>query len=110
MRADGDCFQAAAIYILDEDDDAGLVLVHGEVSGQGRLAGVQYGHAWVEDDRGFVIDRSNGRFLRLERAIYYMIGRIDEGTTKRYTRREMCEKLVETKHYGPWDLVTSTGL
>jgi len=99
-----------------------LVLVHGEVSGQGSLEGVRYGHAWVEDG-DTVIDQSNGRDLRVPKVFYYTLGQIssetfdDEGyspmggqNVHKYTWEEAREKIIESEHWGPWDLETSTGL
>ena len=53
MSANGDCYEAAGKYIMDEcvftPKDCKLILVHAEVSGQGSLGGVRYGHAFVLD-------------------------------------------------------------
>ena len=84
--------------------------MHGEVRGQGPLDGVQYGHAWVEDGNT-VIDVSNGRDIKMPKALYYAIGGIDQiGNMKRYTAEEFRKKVMKTENWGPWDLKTSTGL
>ena len=57
----GDCYQAAGRYMMDHclaGDDCDLILVHGEVAGQGPIEGLTFGHAWVLD-RGMVIDKAN---------------------------------------------------
>ena len=44
----GDCYEAAGKYMMGSclrNPDCGLILVHGEVSGQGPLEGITYGHA-----------------------------------------------------------------
>jgi len=127
----GDCYEAAGKYIMDMCNDSGChsTLVHGEVAGQGPLAGVRYGHAWVEDGNT-VIDKSNGRDLEMPKAIYYAIGQIASpdmskwgtpegmqdpelfsgGNLHKYTWEEAREKILEYGHWGPWDLKTSTGL
>jgi len=120
----GDCYEAAGKYMMDNCmiGDCDLVLVHGEVSGQGSLEGVRYGHAWVEDG-DTVIDKSNGRDLRVPKVFYYTLGQIssetfdDEGyspmggqNVHKYTWEEAREKIIESEHWGPWDLETSTGL
>ena len=106
----GDCYEAAGKYIMDKmlSGDEQLKLVHGEVTGQGPLEGVKYGHAWVEDGNN-VIDVSNGRNIRLPKAVYYAIGQIGDNV-HRYTPKEFREKVTKYKHWGPWDLKTSTGL
>ena len=112
----GDCFEAAGRYITspfarDEASDD-LVLVHAEVMGQGPLEGVTFGHAWVLNTRNnTVIDKSNGRDIIMPRAVYYAIGGVDRiGNVWEYTRVEAVEKILEWEHWGPWDLITSSGL
>jgi len=99
----GDCYKAAADYVIDHafrsNGKKGLVLVHGEVTGQGAIDGVQYGHAWVEDG-STAIDVSNGRNINMPKPLYYAIGRI--GKTIRYTPEQMREKILKHKHFGPW--------
>ena len=74
----GDCYEAAGKYMMDNCDVDGcedLVLVHGEVGGQGALDGVRFGHAWVEKG-GTVIDKSNGRNINMPKFVYYAIGQV----------------------------------
>ena len=117
----GDCYEAAAKYILSVGNPAfggtpgaaaNLVVVHAEVMGQGPIEGVQYGHGFVVDKSSdTVIDTSNGRDIRLPRFIYYAIGQIEYiGNIHEYTYDEVTEKMLESGHYGPWDLKTSSGL
>lgn len=107
----GDCYEAAANYLMDHalgmgvtDPNYNLRLVHGEVAGQGPLAGTTFGHAWIEDG-DIVIDRSRGRDIRMPKFLYYRIGQIDDlNNIHVYTPEEARAKLLETKIYGPWDL------
>jgi hypothetical protein len=102
----GDCYEVAGRYVMDNGmfgRGSDLVLVHGEVTGQGRISGVKYGHAWVEQG-DMVIDRSNGRDLRIPKNLYYALGNISR--TIKYTPEEMRKKAAEFKHWGPWDLQT----
>ena len=118
--ATGDCYEAAANYVINHSGlirflappgatpNPSLILVHGEVTGQGRIEGTKYGHAWVEDgDR--VIDVSNGRDLRMSKQAYYALGGIGDNLHV-YSPEEARRKLVDYGHYGPWDLKTSSGL
>ena len=110
----GDCYEAAGRYIMDQcmlgRDDCGLVLVHGEVAGQGSLQGITYGHAWVLDN-GTVIDKSNGRDLHMPQAFYYAIGGINNiGNVHEYTWDEARKYILQYEHWGPWDLETTSGL
>ena len=95
------------------------ILVHGEVTGQGPLEGVKYGHCWIEDG-DIVIDVSNGRNIRMPKEVYYLLGRIgspetarfgiEAGNLHKYTWEEAREKILQHEHWGPWDLETETGL
>ena len=127
----GDCYEAAGKYMMGKcmTGDCNLVLVHGEVSGQGDLTGVRYGHAWVEDG-GTVIDKSNGRNLTLPKVFYYSLGQIASpdmskwgtpegmndpdlftgGNLHKYSWEEARAKILDSGHWGPWDLVTKSGL
>lgn len=115
QKANGDCYQAAGQYMMSKcqfdkfacDD---MVIVHGEVMGQGQLMGVTFGHAWIESNN-MVIDVSNGRNITLPIGIYYAIGMIGEiDNFIKYTWEEAREKITEFEHWGPWDLETSSGL
>ena len=112
-NAGGDCYEAAGKYMMDKcmfGDDCSLILVHGEVAGQGVLEGVTFGHAWVLDG-GTAIDRSNGGNLQLPQAIYYAVGQIDQiGNTHEYTWEQARKMITDSEHWGPWELATETGL
>ena len=115
MNANGDCFEAAGKYVMDKcgfgsADGCQLILVHGEVAGQGPLEGVTFGHAWVLDS-GTVIDRSNGRNVQMPQPVYYALGRVDNiGNTVEYTWEEARKNILLYEHWGPWDLETESGL
>jgi len=112
---DGDCMEAAANFMMrchsnffgeQEKNMKGAVLVHALVWGQGTVMGMRFPHAWVENG-DTVIDRSNGRDIRMDKRVYYAMGQIkpkETGTYKVYTYQEMKKKLTSTRHYGPWDL------
>ena len=109
----GNCYEAAANYLMAHGmlgPKKDLVLVHGEVMGQGPLEGVTFGHAWVLDG-DTVIDESNGRHLRQPKSLYYGIGHVDEiGNVHEYTIAKAREHLLRYKVYGPWELKTRSGL
>ena len=112
MNATGDCYEAAAQYMMSRCmmGECNLVLLHGEVMGQGHLEGTTFGHAWVLDG-GNVVDKSNGRDLQLPQQLYYAIGQIDNiGNVHEYTWEEARRMLVDFEHYGPWELETESGL
>ena len=109
--ADGDCYEAAGNYMMGHSvfpsRNNNLRLVHGEVTGQGSLEGVKYGHAWVEDGNT-VIDTSNGRNIRMPKAAYYALGQIGDNVHV-YTPQEFRRKVMKHEHWGPWDLKTESG-
>ena len=94
-----------------------LVLVHAEIVGQGAIAGLKYGHAWVEDGE-MVIDVSNGRNIRMPKVIYESLANLRRHDSTppfqpnwhRYTGKQAAAKMVKHRHFGPWDLKTSSGL
>ena len=108
----GDCYEAAGKYIMDKCLFAGpncdLILVHAEVTGQGPIQGLKHGHAFVLDG-DTVIDRSNGRDVRLPKQVYYNLGNIGDNLHE-YTFKEFRRKVTEYRHWGPWDLETESGL
>jgi len=82
------------------------ILVHALVYGQGSVKGLRFPHAWVED-ANMVIDQSNGGDIRMDKRVYYAMGRIDpkqKGAYAKYSYSDMKKKLISTGHYGPWDL------
>lgn len=115
LPAQGNCYEAAGKFIIDNllaGEAERYNLVHGEVMGQGPLEGVQFGHAWIVDTTtDNVTDLSNGRNITLPRQIYYLLGQIDQiGNYHVYTAQEAKDMMTKYRNYGPWDLVTSSGL
>jgi ribosomal protein L37AE/L43A len=86
-------------------------VIHAEVSGQGQLSGFRYGHAWVEDDL-YVYDLSNGREIVFPKQLYYAMGNVTTVSPQfyKYTFGEAVKKMVDSGHYGYWDLKTTSGL
>lgn len=86
-------------------------VIHAEVSGQGQLSGFRYGHAWVEDDL-YVYDLSNGREIVFPKQLYYAMGNVTTVSPQyyKYTFDEAVKKMVDSGHYGYWDLKTTSGL
>lgn len=116
LTGEGDCFVISATLFAFCDGEpvaveafAGLedlVLAHGVVTGQGPIAGLRYGHAWlegVEDGVPMAIDFANDRKIVVLRAIYYQAGNIDSREVCRYTKPQARQMLVEHQHYGPWE-------
>lgn len=111
----GDCYEAAgqfcmgSVFMPEPIEFVGEPhLVHAEVKGQGKAEGIRFGHAWVEDDEN-VYDYSNGRRIVMPKVVYYAIGDIrTENPEKyqKYTFPEARAKMLETKHYGSWDIKT----
>ena len=106
----GDCYAAAARFVIGNARCPGIMLVHGEVTGQGPIAGIRYGHAWVEIGDA-VIDPSNRRIVCARRDAYYAIGKIT-ASVSRYSPQEARRLMLKTLHYGPWEeprkMVTNT--
>lgn len=119
----GDCYYVAGKIAMNKSlpnlskhkDFATFIgtpyLVHSEVSGQGSLLGLRYGHAWIEDDV-FVYDFSNNREIILPKTVYYKMGNIFMKKPKyyKYNFANAVKKMLETGHYGSWELKTESGL
>lgn len=89
-----------------------FILVQAEVQGQGPLAGKTFGHAWVLDPAvNVVFDYSNGRQVVMPKDVYYKLGHVAElDNIYEYTWEEAMIQMLRTQHYGPWELVTRSGL
>ena len=114
IKDKGNCYQAAADFAIGKffaphiDFIGEPYIVHAEVKGQGKLEGIRYGHAWVEDDEN-VYDHSNGREIKLPKQIYYLLGDIktdDPKKYRKYTFSEARKKMLDTGIYGSWDIET----
>lgn len=98
----GDCYEVSGRYVMDRHF-MGLsnpVLVHGTVTGQGKIHGIEYDHAWVEEGDE-ALDMSCGRNIRMPKVVYYALGQIKD--TKTYTYEQMREMVNKYKHWGPWE-------
>jgi hypothetical protein len=115
----GDCYVVAGRIALNNRLPKGEnrefvgepYVTHAQVMGQGAIAGLKYGHAWVEDDV-YVYDYSNGRELKIPKVVYYKLGQVIEQQPIyfKYTFGEAKRKMAETGHFGSWDLITESGL
>lgn len=111
-EGDGDCFSQAITQVQRLEKDAkskghtNIKVVHGYPLGTGGEAeGLRFPHAWVEfTENGieFVRDYSNGNRVEIPKAMYYLIGNIEENDTKKYSYEEAIRSMNESQHYGPW--------
>ena len=121
----GDCFFANGLEFqrltgLMQGTNDKVLLVHGAVIGSegGPIAGLEHMHCWVEiefdddESRAIVISVANGDSFAVSRARYYEIARIAQAgnNVHRYDMAAFRQRVLEHGHWGPWDLVTSTGL
>lgn len=99
----GDCYVTALHTFQDfyENGMKDVKLVHGVVTGQGPLDGIEYNHAWVELNDAIVCDYSNGNNVVMPISQYYNIGNID--ITKKYNIRDVANMVSKYGTYGPWD-------
>lgn len=99
----GDCFVVALHKFME--NPRRYTLVHGVVSGQGPLEGIEYCHAWVIDENtDKVIDMTlPTKMQKLPVELYYNIGQIS--ITKEYKASDVAKMLDKYGTYGPWDKV-----
>jgi len=130
-EATGDCYEAAFEFLMETcigphwlmelyaNDgerlrECPLLLVHAEAVGQGPIAGIRFGHAFVLDpEKRIVFEVANGRRDAIPQALYYRLGQIDDSKEARenfkyieYTADEALDAIRDARHYGPWDLET----
>ncbi len=98
----GDCYQVAGRMIMDNTVLDDMMLVHGEVAGQGKLNGQRLGHAWIEIGDGDVaVDHSNGNNIIMRTEQYYKIGKITK--IRKYTKEQAMINMLKYKHFGEWE-------
>lgn len=90
----GDCYKANGNAMYRYSD---WTLVHGEVVSQQDKK--RFGHCWLEKGDQ-VMDFSNNRELKVNKAVYYAIGQIRK--TYKYNFKEFIAKITEYEHWGPW--------
>jgi hypothetical protein len=105
MKADGDCYMVAAGLVAWGGAPEGALLCHGTCTGHGPIAGVTFGHAWVETEDSvtggtFVIEKANGNDVIVERDTYYAAGQCRD--VRRYTAAEARAMMMQHGHFGPW--------
>lgn len=96
----GDCYVAAIDLMCMIPRELEPRLVHATVTGQGPIAGVRFGHAWVEIGQ-VAFDFSNGREIAMRAGRYREIGEASD--VREYTRTEAAEHIRRTEHAGPWE-------
>jgi hypothetical protein len=104
----GECYMCAGRHVWSNPETH--TLVHANVTGQGRIEGARYGHAFTEfqqysaesdSEKTMVYDPSAD--VTLPADFYYALGQINPDEVRRYSLEEMNKKLAETKEWGPWD-------
>mgnify|MGYP003152146658 CR=1 FL=1 len=115
----GECYDLAGNWVCE---NPAHTLVHAEVTGQGDIEGIRYGHAFAEylgDHEGkdyegegtlespihglpmmWVYDPSAD--ARLPADLYYRLGQIDPNTVLRYSAEEALEQSALNSNWGPW--------
>ena len=97
----GDCFVVSLHKFLE--NIRRYKLVHGIVTGQGPLEGIQYCHAWVEDGNTVIDMTLPSKYQKMPKSEYYAIGNIQ--ITKKYDGPQAYRMIEKYGTYGPWDKV-----
>lgn len=107
----GNCYENAIIAMIHEvppGERHNYRVVHGIVTGQGKIKGVRYGHAWIEyrmrfgnEDTGVIIAYDPAMNVRIPAEHYRALG--NASNIKAYTFEQMRDLMASTKHCGPWD-------
>ena len=97
----GNCFEVALNTFLK--NPTRYTLVHGVVTGQGPVDGIEFCHAWVEDGNMVIDNTQSPSMSKLPKQLYYAIGNIQ--ITRRYNYTKTLEAINKYGTYGPWDSV-----
>jgi len=92
----GNCYVASLNKFMENPRK--YKLVHGIVTGQGAIEGIQYGHAWVEYGDKAIDCSAN---VEMPKDVYYLLGNIEY--THEYDGQEVLKMLDKFGTYGPWD-------
>lgn len=113
-KGEGNCYDANGREFLDlcqknKNADVEYVMVHGVVKNS--VDNKPMGHAWIEaiHELGTIkhvicLDFANNHAHSLSQETYYFIGAIDPEKTVKYSCAEFKEKILESGHWGHWEL------
>jgi len=99
----GTCYPDAYNWMIENAHKMGdsAKLAHATVTGTGGgIEGVEYGHAFILINNGFVIDVATGKEVGFPKDEYYRVGKVKD--VKLYTFDEMLEVSMIKGTYGPW--------
>ena len=111
---EGDCYDANGREFLDlcgrnKNEHVNYLMVHGVVINS--VDKKPMGHAWIEATLTMgsasmttCLDFANGHAHSLSKETYYVLGGIAEDKVVRYTLEEYKKKILESGHWGHWDL------
>lgn len=95
----GTCYPDAYNWMIENEHGDSAKLAHATVTGTGGgIEGVEYGHAFILINNGFVIDVATGKGFPKDE--YYRVGKVKD--VKLYTLDEMLRASLSSGHYGPW--------
>lgn len=104
LKNGGTCYPDAYNWMIENEynhGDNGAMLAHATVTGTGGgIEGVEYGHAFILINNGYVIDVATGKEIGFPKDEYYRIGKVKD--VKLYTFDEMLEVSMIKGTYGPW--------
>lgn len=97
----GDCFIQALHKFME--DPTRYTLVHGVITGQGAIEGIEYCHAWVEDGNRVIDNTLPDEFKVMPKDEYYDLARVI--LTRKYKANDVLKMLDKYGTYGYWDNV-----
>jgi hypothetical protein len=101
----GECYRLAAQLVMDNRE---YKLVHAEVTGEGPIKGIRYGHAFTtftdESSSEWVFDPSgeNETPVKVPKALYFKLGNINPDEIIEYPYEEVLENILKHETWGPW--------
>jgi hypothetical protein len=97
----GNCYRLAAQWVMNNREHK---LVHAEVTGEGPIKGIRYGHAFTtftdESLSERVFDPSGE--VKMSKAQYFKRGKINPDEIIEYSHEEVLENILKHETWGPW--------
>ncbi len=99
----GNCYINAINYVNNNRHN-NFKIVHGIVTGQGKIKGYKIVHAWVEDENScYDHNAATNNVEKIPKETYYTMANVKLISIRKYTLQEVYDLIEKTNHAGPWD-------
>lgn len=100
----GDCFVSAYRYFQKHSpSNKNLRLAHGIITGQGKIAGFEYVHAWCQDDNTVYDMTLPKKYQKMPISMFKALSHAKDVFL--YDQEQVMKNSLKYKTYGPWEKV-----